>query len=277
MGGFDVLRFFTGPRRRNEPLTRREWLRIGGLAGLNLALAARDAAAVRAAPTITSAVPGFGRAKSVILIYTSGGQSQLETWDPKPDAPAEVRGEFGAIATAVPGTFIGEHLPSLAQLADRYTIVRSVSHDDLDHGSAGYLALTGQFHPMKSSNPPAKPTDMPTYGAVLKRVQPAERFPYTAVHVNGPALVPETIGPGQDGGFLGRDYDPLVLGDVSSSPIAVPCLGALPELPAAGREGCTHRAARIACVQGPSCEGVPTSAGSRRSAPARRRRQAAHR
>src|SRR5262249_38986401 len=160
-----------------------------------------------------------GRARSVILVYTSGGQSQLETWDPKPDAPPEIRGEFDAVPTSVPGTFIGEHLPRLAQLAHRYAIIRSASHDDLDHGSAGYLALTGCFHPIKSSNPDVKSTDHPTYGAVLQRVQPSGRFPYTAVHVNGPALVPETVGPGQDGGFLGRDFDPLLLGDVSSGRI----------------------------------------------------------
>jgi uncharacterized protein (DUF1501 family) len=227
-----VLRFFTSRRRSNEPLSRREWLRIGGLAGVNLALAAKGAGSGCAAPVVTPAVPGFGRARSVILVYTSGGQSQLETWDPKPDAPAEIRGEFAAIPTAVAGTFVGEHLPRLARLADRYAIIRSVSHDDLDHGSAGYLALTGHFHPIKSSNPPPRPNDMPTYGAVLKRVRPADRFPYTAVHVNGPALVPDTIGPGQDAGFLGRDFDPLVLGDVNSLPVAVPCLDSLPGLPA---------------------------------------------
>ncbi len=227
-----MLRFFASPRRSGEPLSRREWLRIGGLAGLNLALTGKGAATARAGSSGTASVPGFGRAKSVILVYTSGGQSQLETWDPKPDAPAEIRGEFDAIPTSVPGTYIGEHLPRLAQLADRYAIVRSVSHDDLDHGSAGYLALTGQFHPIKSSNPAAKATDHPTYGAVLHRVQPSGRFPYTAVHVNGPALVPETIGPGQDGGFLGRDFDPLLLGDVSSGQIAVPCLDMQPELSA---------------------------------------------
>jgi hypothetical protein len=227
-----VLRFFASPRRSGEPLSRREWLRIGGIAGLNLALTGRGAALSRAGSTAASALSGFGRAKSVILVYTSGGQSQLEMWDPKPEAPAEIRGEFHAIATSVPGTCIGEHLPRLAQLAHQYAIVRSVSHDDIDHGSAGYLALTGQFHPNKSSNPAARATDYPTYGAVLSRVKPSERFPYTAIHVNGPALVPETIGPGQDGGFLGRDFDPLLLGDVSAGQIAVPCLDMQPELPA---------------------------------------------
>ncbi|HEV3024782.1 MAG TPA: DUF1501 domain-containing protein, partial [Pirellulales bacterium] len=178
-------------------------------------------------------IPGFGKARSVILVYTAGGQSQLETWDPKPDAPDAVRGEFRPIATSVPGTFVGEHMPRLARLADRYTIVRSLSHDDIDHGSACYLALTGRFHPRKSSNPPPRPTDDPTYGALVERVRPTGRFLYEAVHLNGPLLVPAEIGPGQDGGFLGRRYEPLVLGDVNSTEQAVPALAPRIELPAA--------------------------------------------
>lgn len=173
---------------------------------------------------VTDRPVGFGRARSVILIYTSGGQSQLETWDPKPEAPQEVRGEFAAIPTSVPGTFIGEHMPRLARLADRYQIVRSVSHDDLDHGSATYLALTGQFHPVKTSNPPVQPNDHPTYGAILKRLKYPSQFPFEAVHINGPALVPDTISPGQNGGLLGPAYDPMLLGDVHQAPVAVPCL-----------------------------------------------------
>ncbi len=167
----------------------------------------------------------------MILVYANGGQSQLETWDPKPEAPVEIRGEFQAIPTAVPGTIVSEHLPRLARLADRYTIVRNVSHDDLDHGSATYLALTGHYHPQKSANPPPRPTDFPTLGGVLARVRPSARFPYTAVHVNGPALVPEIAGPGQDGGFLGREYAPLVIGDVSRGEAALPDLSPPPELP----------------------------------------------
>jgi hypothetical protein len=226
-----VLRLFTGPdsNRNVDSLSRREWLRIGGAAGLELALRKR---VTSAAPGVTeSMIPGFGHAKSVILIYASGGQSQLEMWDPKPEAPLEVRGEFRAIPTSVPGTFVGEHMPRLARLADRYTIVRSVSHDDLDHGSATYLALTGHFHPIKSSNPPPRPIDLPTYGAVLKRVRPNGRFPFDAVHVNGPALVPETPAPGQDGGLLGAAFEPLVLGDVNSSAVAMPSLDFQPGLP----------------------------------------------
>ena len=149
--------------RTRPGLTRREWLRLGGLAGLGLGATAAPARR-RTGEGRAAADPGFGRARSVVVVYANGGQSQLEMWDPKPDAPLEVRGEFAAIRSAVPGTFLGEHLPRLARLADRYTIVRSVAHDDLDHGSATYQALTGRAHRIKSSNPPPSPADFPTYG-----------------------------------------------------------------------------------------------------------------
>lgn len=185
-------------------MTRREWLRVGGL-GL-LALAQHANAKPQAVRP---------RARSVLLVFTGGGMSHLDTFDMKPDAPAEVRGEFESIATSVPGTRVCEHLPRISRLAHRYAVVRSISHDDVDHGSASYLALTGQFHLRKSSNPPVRPTDFPTYGAILRRVRPASNFPYTAVHLNGPLLTPREAGPGQFGGFLGRANEPLILGDVT--------------------------------------------------------------
>ena len=155
------------------------------------------------------------RAKSVVVIFTGGGMSQLDTWDPKPMAPEEVRGEFASIATRIPGLRYCEHLPRLASLAHRTTLIRSLSHDDLDHGSACYLALTGQFHPRKSSNPPPRPSDFPALGAVLQRVRPSDGFPHSAFHVNGPLVIPREPSPGQFGGFLGRGYDPIELGDVN--------------------------------------------------------------
>src|SRR5215217_2202145 len=88
-------------------------------------------------------IPGVGQAKSVLVVFASGGQSQIDTWDPKPDAPAEVRGIFKPIATRVTGVRVCEHLPKVARLADRYCVLRTISHDDLDHGSACYAALTG--------------------------------------------------------------------------------------------------------------------------------------
>jgi hypothetical protein len=225
-----VIRFVTSPTRDGPAIGRREWLRLGGM-GLGLGLGGP----ARGEPAARPASPGRGRARSVIVVYANGGQSQFETWDPKPDAPAEVRGEFGAIPTAVPGTFLCEHMPRLARLADRYAILRGVSHDDTDHGSATYLALTGRFHPQKSANPPPRPTDFPALGAVLTRLRPATAAPATAVHLNGPALVPELPGPGQDAGFLGRACDPLMLGDVTQ-PGVLPDLAPPPDVPTVRQE-----------------------------------------
>src|SRR5262249_55064709 len=150
----------------------------------------------------------------------------------KPDAPAEVRGIFRPTATRVPGTRLCEHMPRLANLADRYTIVRSMAHDDLDHGSACYLSLTGQFHPRKSSHPPPHPNDYPTLGAIVRRLRAAGRLPYSAMHLNGPLLVPIIVSPGQFGGFLGRAHEPFSLGDVREGTAELLGLDPRDDLPA---------------------------------------------
>ncbi|MFM8220872.1 MAG: DUF1501 domain-containing protein, partial [Planctomycetaceae bacterium] len=111
-------------RHAESGLTRRSWL--GLLATPWLGHRTRSASG--AAGEGAARTAGFGRAKSVLLVYTSGGQSQLDLWDPKPLAPREVRGEFDSIATSVPGTFLGEHLPQVARLADRFALIRSMSH-----------------------------------------------------------------------------------------------------------------------------------------------------
>src|SRR5438045_989631 len=103
--------------------SRRDWLRLGIPAVLGTGIGRAVSATPRAAST-----PGFGRAKSVIVVFTSGGQSQLDTWDPKPDAPEEVRGIFRTIPTVVPGLRVCEHLPRLAKLAHRYTVLRTLTH-----------------------------------------------------------------------------------------------------------------------------------------------------
>ena len=207
-----MLPFHLCPAGLGSPPTRRDWLRLGiPLAGV--ANPFRSPSAI-AKPLESSAVSA-ARAKSVLVIFTGGGMSQLDTWDPKPQAPEEVRGEFTSIATRVPGVRYCEHLPRLAALADRTTLIRSLTHDDLDHGSACYLALTGQFHPRKSSNPPPQPSDFPALGAVLQRVRPSNWLPHAAFQVNGPLLVPREPSPGQFGGILGRGYDPIELGDAT--------------------------------------------------------------
>jgi len=217
-------------------MPRRSWLRNIGFSGVSLlgeALRSRqghcaDQPVSKAFPA--SATSGFGRAKSVLVVVASGGQSQLETWDPRPEAPEQVRGAFGAIQTSVPGTILCEHLPRLAKLAHRYAIVKSMSHEDLDHGSALYLALTGVYHSRLSSNPPPRETDHPFYGSVFEQRRPATKFLRSSVIVNGPALVPWEAGPGQYAGLLGRQYDSLMIGDVSIDRAVVPGLEPLEDV-----------------------------------------------
>ncbi len=203
-------------------MQRREWLRIAALSGLGLATA--TGAAERKAA-------GFGLAKSVIVVFANGGQSHIDMWDPKPNAPLDVRGAFRPIATAVPGIQFCEHLPRVADVADKLTVIRSMSHEDLDHGSAAYLSLTGCYHARRSGNPPISATDVPTFGAVLRRMRGGDAALADAVHLNGPALLPREPGPGQNGGFLGRAFEPLVVSDLGAASGAVPGLAANVELP----------------------------------------------
>ncbi|MBW3540362.1 MAG: DUF1501 domain-containing protein [Planctomycetes bacterium] len=222
-----MIRFLLEQPGAGGRLSRREWLRIAAPA----ALAPAGLAASVRGETAADATAGFGKARSVIIVFASGGQSQLDSWDPKPDAPLEVRGAFGSIPTAVPGTRLCEHMPRLAKLADRYAIVRSMSHEDLDHGSAVYLTLTGHYHARRSSNPPPQPEDRPTHASILKRVRPESPFVEPALHVNAPAIIaPGNLAPGQYGGFLGREYDPLVVGDVTAGPVVIPGLDRREEL-----------------------------------------------
>jgi hypothetical protein len=230
-----MLRFAHDCRLPTGRVTRRDWLRIGSscLASGWLWFAKQTTVGQRAnADELPSRIPGFGRAKSVILVFANGGQSQIDMWDPKPSAPLDVRGAFQPISTAISGVQFSEHMPRIARVADRLTIIRSMSHEDLDHGSAAYLALTGVYHRVRSGNPPPSPSDIPTFGAVLRRLQSKSKFVYDAIHVNGPALVPTNLSPGQDGGLLGRAYEPLVIGDPNDASGAFPDLAPQPGLPA---------------------------------------------
>jgi hypothetical protein len=210
-----------------QPLSRRKWLSIGGVTGLSSMLSGSAQADKKPAVEI----PGFGKAKSVIVVFASGGQSQIDTWDPKPHAPKEVRGKFSPIQTSVPGTFICEHMPRIAKIADKFTIVRSMSHADLDHGSACYLSLTGQYHQRRSSNPDPSPNDRPSYAAIYKHLKPNAGFAEPAIHINGPLLVPIKVSPAMDGGLLGRDARPMILGNLLAAPVVMPGLSQREDLP----------------------------------------------
>ncbi len=150
---------------RTSGASRREALCAGALAltglGLPGLLGGRAAAG-----TGRVSGDGFGRARSCILIFQWGGPSQLDTWDPKPEAPAEIRGEFATIATSVPGVRVCEHFPRLAARAHRLAIVRSMSHDDAAHLSTAHRLLTGHLAPRPHSDADGpSPGDWPHLGA----------------------------------------------------------------------------------------------------------------
>ena len=119
-----------------------------------------------AAEPIVAGDASFGRAKSCILLFMWGGPAQQETWDLKPDAPAEIRGEFRPIATRVPGIEISEHFPQLAERTDKLAIVRSMTHTNVDHTTATSFLLTGQPPPADGK----LRSDWPHIGAVLSRL-----------------------------------------------------------------------------------------------------------
>lgn len=145
-------------------LSRRRCLQAGtlGLAGLSLADLIRGRACADDVPR----VPSFGRAKSCILLFMWGGPAHQDTWDPKPDAPAEVRGEFRSIATRTPGIHIAEHFPQLAQRTDRLCLVRSMTHGNADHTTSTHFLLTGQEPPRSVD----RRAQWPHMGAVLARL-----------------------------------------------------------------------------------------------------------
>lgn len=156
-----------------------------------------------------------GKAKSCILIFQWGGPSQLDTWDPKPEAPDAIRGSFQAIETSVPGVRISEHFPMLAQRAHQLAIIRSMTHDDLAHLSTVHLLQTGHPAPRPySDNDGPSTSDWPHLGSLVGWAKPnsgplpcAVTMPWIVSH---PAA-PGGKAPGQHGGWLGKSFDPFLI------------------------------------------------------------------
>jgi hypothetical protein len=201
-------------------LSRRDLLRVGGLGVFGLGLA--DLLAASSVYAGTKSDGSFGKAKACIILFMWGGPSQLDTWDPKPDAPVDVRGEFRTIRTKVPGIQISEHFPRLAQLTDKYAIIRSMTHDDPAHLSSVHHILTGRHAPkVKSDADPPSRRDSPHIGSVLasmrSKVQALPSFVTMPWIVSHPAA-PGGVAPGQNAGWLGQVYDPFVVaGDPNAS------------------------------------------------------------
>jgi len=181
--------------------SRRRMLQVGAITPLGLSLAQL----LRA-----DSLPRRRSADACILLFLNGGPSHLDMWDMKPDAPAEIRGEFKPIASSLVGVPLCEHLPRLARHLHRTTLIRSAHHSvNNSHAAAVYAALTG--HDRGENGGGAKPTDHPAIGSVIGKLFP----PTTPVlpYVSLPYITKEGAGgppqPGFFGGWLGRAYDPL--------------------------------------------------------------------
>jgi hypothetical protein len=209
----------------HDSLSRRDWLRIGGigLGGLTL-------------PQLLRAAPRAAKAKSVIVFGLIGGPAQHDTFDPKPLAPAEVRGPFGHQKTRTPGLLVGELLPRVATLTDRMAVLRAVVTNDNAHSSSGYQMLTGVPHQPANveSATPKPPNNWPSLGAMLRYLRPdAGRLPAAVTlpeHIWNDGNFPW---PGQDAGWLGARHSPwLIPCDPSAREFRAPALTLPEEVPA---------------------------------------------
>ncbi|QDU97560.1 DUF1501 domain-containing protein [Lignipirellula cremea] len=198
--------FSPGDGRRFD---RREMLKIGGLTvggvGLPQLLAAQ---AQGASPRRGD---GFGRAKNCIILYLSGGNPQHDMYDPKPDTPAEIRGEFSTIATSTPTVRFGEHCRQSAKIMDRLALVRSMYHDHSDHARGSYQMFTGTEY--AGSVPDANSMsrqDMPHLGSVVAKLAPGQgpMFPFVLVPHRMDVAGGRRVG--QFAGMLGSKFDPML-------------------------------------------------------------------
>jgi hypothetical protein len=156
---------------------------------------------------------GFGKARSVIVLYCWGGMSHLETWDLKPLAPSEYRGEFRPISTSTPGIRVGEHMPLLARQTHRLAIIRSMHHRSSAHGKGMYWNFTG--HPPTQAevavNQPPSRRDWPSLGAMIASFRKAPGPLPSCVQIPYPMVDNNTLQAGENAGWLGQGNDPVII------------------------------------------------------------------
>jgi hypothetical protein len=211
-----MLRITGSPKTLCDGMTRRDLLQIGGLTSLGLSLSAflrlKEAQAETPWDHTTA---GFGKAKACILIHLFGAPPQHETFDPKPLAPAEIQGELKAISTSLPGVEIGEGLPQVAQILDRTTVIRSLTHALPFHGV--HYAISGI--PEISQTVEADPNDRtlwPCIGSVFDFIA-EQRSPGAPLTIPRNIAMPYVLYSrcqfrplgGPYAGFLGSRYDPI--------------------------------------------------------------------
>ena len=154
-----------------------------------------------------------GKAKSCIILFAWGGMSHLETWDPKPEGPKEIRGSFGTIPTATPGIHIGEHMPYLAKQNIKLAIVRSMHHGSSAHGKAMYWNFTGHKPPQSdtAANLPPSSSDWPSLLSVISKFKSAPPGLPSSIRIPYPLVDNGTLQAGEYGGWLGSSYNPIVI------------------------------------------------------------------
>ena len=198
-----MLDLTTGKSSDCTGLSRREFLRVGGLSALGLSLPGflrlQQAAAAQGAPA--------KKQVNCILMWMQGGPSHHDTFDPKPDAPAEVRGEFNTIPTTLPGVRIAEHLPLLARQTDKFSIIRGHDPKNGSHGVADHIMMSGhKFNPAMA---------FPCYGSVVAKERGYQdgMFPFVQLGRNIDRRFNGGIA-----GFLGDEYNAFEIPDDPSSP-----------------------------------------------------------
>jgi hypothetical protein len=208
--------------------TRRDILRVGGTGMLGLSLASlfklqsAQAAGEAAGNQVASAAgagggPGWGKAKSILMVYLQGGPSHLDLWDPKPDAAENIRSTFKNIGTKLPGVHFTEIMPKLAQINDRFTMIRSMSYTPnglFNHTAAIYQMMTGyttdKVSPSGQLEPP-NAQDFPNFGSQIVRLRPPTEPMLPFVMLPRPLQESNVVGKGGTAGFLGKAFDPYTL------------------------------------------------------------------
>ena len=205
----------------NLGTSRRALLRAGsiGLFGISLPNLLRlEAAAKEMKPELAhQGSPGWGRAKSVVMVYLQGGPSHIDLWDPKENVPDNVRSSFKSISTKLPGVQFTENLPKLAGINDRFTLIRSMNYTPnglFNHTAAIYQMMTGyttdKVSPSGQLEPP-NAKDFPNFGSNIIRLRPSEQPMLPFVMLPRPLQESNVVGKGGTAGFLGRDFDPYTL------------------------------------------------------------------
>src|SRR5690348_6155947 len=216
-------------------LSRRAALKVGGLGLLGLTMP-RLLRAEAQQSWDADRKPITPRAKSVIYLYQFGGPSHIDMFDMKPDAPDAIRGPHKPIPSNVPGVHVSEHLPRVAKIMDKVTLIRSMTHTMKNHNSASYYALTGHAPPVDDIRLKDTLDLFPAYGSVVDRLAPTGGEVPTAVSY--PYLIRDgAVTPGQHASFLGKAHDPFFFSQDPNSPdFALPELSLPSDTPVARLE-----------------------------------------